>query len=123
VAPNGDFWFIRWTLRAGLDSIKRTDLVRIDSQGRVARFRAPILDASYIAVAADGTVWIAGDGGLARMDPAGHFQRIPRAPDWQEVGPIVTAPDGRVWLIFGLYRPRAAWLPPNPCLSRRQVTL
>jgi hypothetical protein len=129
VAPNGDVWFI-----VNEDFGKRTGLVRIDRGGRVTEFRARRIVASSIAVATDGTVWIAGfdenaSGDvvhvLARMDATGRFERIFRAPPW-DVDDIRAAPDGRLWLVFenvDLVRPWAAWLPPDPCLSRRRISL
>jgi streptogramin lyase len=145
VAPNGDVWFIR--SKSGKEALgrrtelaKRTDLVRIDREGRVTEFRAPRLAGPSITVATDGTVWIAsvdgedlnGDtvalGVVGRMDAAGHFERIYRAPPWT-VNDIIAAPDGRLWLLYReaerlLPKPEfAAWLPPNPCLSRRRISL
>jgi streptogramin lyase len=132
VAPNGDVWFVRSKI-VDQTIVKRTDLVRIDRTGRVTEFRAPRLAFALIAVAPDGTVWIAGlDGNglrhgdlagvLARMDETG-FTRIYRAPGWL-VDDIHPAPDGRLWLIYEHgATTSAAWLPPNPCLSRRRLTL
>jgi virginiamycin B lyase len=123
VAPNGDFWFIRLTPDTPYTAILRTEAVRIDAQGRVTSFKAPALEASSIAVAVDGTVWIAGLDGMARKTPGGRFERIRRARAWEDIGSMVIAPDGRLWLIFGLGPVRAGWLPPDPCVSRRQITL
>jgi hypothetical protein len=102
----------------------------------VTEFRTPRLVPSSIAVATDGTVWIAGQlpgGGvtsvLARMDATGRFERIYRAPRWT-VNDILATPDGRLWLRYedwgtAVWLPLdwAAWLPPNPCLSRRRISL
>jgi hypothetical protein len=115
VAPNGDLWFIRRT--------RHTDVVRIDAQGHVSSVRSPVASPYGIAVAADGTIWLAGRV-LARIDPSGHVVRMRHPSFWIEGGvdPFLLAPNGRIWLGFG-WGPRFAWLPPNPCLSRRRVTL
>lgn len=133
VAPNGDVWFSR--SKSSQTVIKRTDVVRIDRTGRVTEFRAPRIAATWITVAADGTVWIDGQDGaglargdiaevLARMDGNGRFERIFRAPPWF-VDDVRPAPDGRLWMVFekGYGRTFAAWLPPDPCLSRRRISL
>ena len=129
VAPNGDVWFIR-SIVNDYDIIpERTDLVRIDRGGRVSEFRAPHIALESIAAAADGTVWTAGIigrpgnvvGVLARMNPTGRFDRVFRAPKW-EVNQMRAAPDGRLWL-WDDFGGVAAWLPPNPCLSRRRITV
>ena len=99
----------------------------------MTEFRAPRDYLPFVTVATDGTVWIAGfDLGnarrgsrvVARMDATGRFERIFRAPLWN-VDYIRAAPDGRLWLVYhgDESRPRAAWLPPNPCLSRRRISL
>ena len=119
-APNGDIWFVRAMPTAAQTRIKQVDLARIDPQGHTTLYPAPSLTAS-VAVAADGTVWVAGKG-LARMDPTGHFQRIYRAPRWRDAE-VLAAPDGRLWILYGQGPTHAGWLPPNPCLSRRQITL
>jgi streptogramin lyase len=132
VAPNGDVWFIRSNI-VDQTIVKRTDLVRIDGGGRVTEFRAPRLVPTAITAAADATVWIAGlDGNglargdvagvLARMDKTGRFTRIFRAPGWGEAD-VRAAPDGRLWLLYenGYDGDSVAWLPPNPCLSRRRI--
>jgi streptogramin lyase len=129
VAPNGDVWFIRSENRNDDIIPKRTELVRIDREGGVSEFRAPRLRLDSIAAAADGTVWTAGIigrpgnvvGVLARMNATGRFERIFRAPKW-EVHQLRAAPDGRLWL-YDDFGGVAAWLPPNPCLSRRRITL
>jgi hypothetical protein len=58
------------------------------------------------------------------MDGSGRFKRIFRAPGWF-VNDIRPAADGRVWLIYEdvNFDSRGAWLPPNPCLSRRRMSL
>jgi streptogramin lyase len=120
VAANGDLWFLL-DGRAG-DFEPRTNLVHVSAAGRVTQVRTPIGYASAVTVSPDGAVWIAG-AGVARMNPGGRLERIRRPGGWQDVNPIVAAPDGRIWLIFGFDRYHAAWLPPNPCLSRRQITM
>jgi virginiamycin B lyase len=128
VAANGDVWFIRIVFGED-DSAKKTELVRVDTHSGITRFRTPTAEYWEITAGPDGTIWMAGDG-VIRLDPEGHLQRIRRAPDWRRVDAIAAGSDGRVWLIFG--RPfdtdtaapvRAAWLPPDPCLSARQVAL
>jgi hypothetical protein len=133
VAPNGDVWFIRSKI-VDQSIVKRTEVVRLDRGGRVTEFRAPRLRGESIAAAADGTVWIVGDHQnargdftmvLARMDGTGHFQRIYRAPGWGSWwNELRAAPDGRLWFAYGGFdRHWAAWLPSDPCLSRRRITV
>ena len=119
VAPNGDVWFVRLTRAPGKT---RTAIMRIDPHGHVTEFRAPELDALSITLAADGAVWLAGSS-LVRMDRTGHFERI-RAAGW-ETWEVLAAPSGRIWLIVldEKLRNWAGWLPPNPCLSRRRITV
>jgi hypothetical protein len=131
VASNGDVWFIR----AKIVNLPRSiALVRIDPAGRVTEFRTPRIDSPFITAGNDGTVWISGFDAnglysgdsawvLARMDTTGRFERIYRAPAWS-VYDIRPAPDGRVWLLYSnddFANGSAAWLPPNPCLSRRRI--
>jgi streptogramin lyase len=128
VSPSGDVWF----LRSIVDDFiaKRTYVVRIDRAGRVTEFRAPRVTPAQITAAADGTVWIAGGTknsgnreALYRMDQTGRFERIFRAQGW-DVDQMRAAPDGRLWLTFGGFEEdAAAWLPPNPCRSRRRITV
>jgi streptogramin lyase len=128
VAPNGDVWFIRSELDSDLIIVKRTRVVRIDRGGRVTEFPAPRITPVQITAAADGTVWIAGYNEntgniLARMDRTGRFERIFRAPGWA-VTQMRVAPDGRLWLASNTFQAdSAAWLPPDPCLSRRRITV
>jgi hypothetical protein len=129
VASNGDVWFTRSMDRG--TNVERTDLVRIDRAGRGTEFRGPRLRPESIAAATDGTVWIAGgdannlrDEVLARMDRTGHFQRIYRSPGWEWSIDMRAAPDGRLWLVIENDASSwKAWLPPNPCLSRRRISL
>jgi streptogramin lyase len=129
VAPNGDVWFLRSEIVNDIIP-KRTDVVRIDRAGRVTEFPAPRITPDQITAAADGTVWIAGGTNhsgnrevLFRMDQSGRFERIFRAPGW-DVEEMRAAPDGRLWLTFGpLGEDGPAWLPLDPCLSRRRVTV
>jgi streptogramin lyase len=113
IAPTGDLWFIRRT--------RRTDIVRIDPQGRLTSFRSPLPGAEEIAVGADGAIWVAGKS-VARIGPDGHVVRM-RHPSLASGSDLLLAGrDGRLWLSFGA-RNRFGWLPPNPCLSRRRLTL
>jgi hypothetical protein len=113
VAPDGDLWFIRRT--------RRTDIVRIDPQGRLTSFRSPLTSPGGIAVSADGAIWLAGTS-LARIGPGGHVVRMRHPSLASGSDSLLAGREGRVWLNFG-ERSRFAWLPPNPCLSRRRVTL
>ena len=123
MAPNGDSWFVRVIRGDTLADVRRTELVRFDVLGRVTRFRAPVLNASSLTVAADGTVWFGGLGGLVHRASAGRFVRVRRATGFDDVGELRAAPDGRVWLIFGFAPVYGGFLPPNYCLSQRQTTL
>jgi hypothetical protein len=117
VAPNGDVWCIV------LDHAYAEGLLlmRIDRQGRIIRFPSPTAPFE-IAVARDGTIWLFGNV-LARINPDGRVVRM-RHPSFRypDFGPFFFGPDGRLWFGFGL-RSRFAWMSPNPCLSRRRVTV
>jgi virginiamycin B lyase len=133
VAASGDVWITRWESTSD-DVVKRAALVRIDRGGGVTEFRAPRLDYFDITTANEGVVWTDGlqpgtetDTGvdsLVRRDATGRFERIFRASDWL-VDDIRAAPDGRLWLVYQNDDEEhfAAWLPPNPCLSRRRITV
>jgi virginiamycin B lyase len=130
VASNGDLWFIRIARRRSDDYPRKTELVRLDTRGDVTAFRAPTAEYWELTVASDGSIWMAGDG-VVRLDPKGRLQRIRRTGGgWERVDGIAAGADGRVWLIFG--QPfdtdtaapvHAGWLPSDPCLSQRQLTL
>jgi streptogramin lyase len=107
-----------WYVRSG------KQLARIDSSGAVTRFDVPLHYLNTVAVAPDGTIWAGGTHGLTRLDDHGRFQPIRRATYW-EVSSLYPAPDGRLWLTYFTadYNEHAAWLPPNPCLSRRRITV
>jgi streptogramin lyase len=130
VAPDGAVWFIRLVEDRWGYELKRTELIRVDARGQITRRRVPTYWYYHLAVAGDGTVWLAGDG-VARMAPGRRPQRILRAGGWRRVDAITAGGDGRVWVIFGQPfdtdaagpNPQAAWLPADPCLSQRQVTL
>jgi streptogramin lyase len=126
VAPNGDVWFIRSIVDEFV--AKRTYVVRIDRAGRVTEFPAPRITPNQITAATNGAIWIAGDTKrsgnrevLFRMDHTGRFEQILRAQSW-DVDEMRAAPDGRLWISSGANTDHgAAWLPPNPCLSRRRI--
>ena len=63
----------------------------------------PFDDVQNIAIAPNGTVWVGGDGWIARSDSLGQSPWV-AFPAEDSFGPMAVGPDGSVWSVAGLDR-------------------